>query len=84
MADEDDETSQALIAHQLLNAMTSVTGSLATLTGRWQELSEADQDGLIDAALRQARHIEEVLLRLAQGMPADALSLLDSLRPREP
>ena len=73
----------ATVSHELRTPLTAVLGSLATLTRRGQQLSQAEREAFLDLATRQGerlkRLVEQLLLdarveqATASAMPADAL-----------
>ena len=66
-------------AHGLLNSMSVVIGSLATLAEHWGRLDDKARADLISRGVEQAQFVTDTLRDLVLGLPVGASSLLEGL-----
>ncbi|GAC1479753.1 MAG: hypothetical protein NVS1B12_17300 [Acidimicrobiales bacterium] len=68
-----------VMAHGLLNSMSVIIGSLATLSDHWARLDGAARTELIDRGVEQAQFVSDTLRDLVLGLPVGASSMLEEL-----
>jgi len=86
---EDDEraywedATNAVMAHAILTAMTTVSSAVSILKEDWERLDKEQTSQLLEMADSQARLVTDLLSDLVRGMPPEVLDALSELtRPR--
>ena len=82
-ADRAGDSTEAVVAHGLLNSMAVVAAGLGTLWDHWNDLTPAKRDYLFQRVLTHVSFVTDALRDLTRGLPEEAQRALDAL-PRTP
>jgi hypothetical protein len=73
------DNAAGVVAHGLLNTMTVIAGAAELLRTEWDNLSAPRRSELFSLIEVHASHASDALVSIVQGLPPEALDLLDEL-----
>jgi hypothetical protein len=84
LSDRQDHGAAGVVAHGLLNTMAVISGAAELLRTEWDSLTAKRRNELLALIELQIAEGSETLVHLVQGLPVEAIELLDELsRKRE-
>ena len=81
MAIAHDEAA-GVVAHGLLNTMTVISGAAELLRTEWASISEERRRDMLRLIELHVAEASQALVGIVQGLPPEALDLLDELSRR--
>jgi hypothetical protein len=75
-----EDSTEAVVAHGLLNSMAIVAAGLGTLWDHWNDLPPSERDYLFQRVLTHVSFVSDALRDLTRGLPEEALYELDTLQ----
>lgn len=74
MADDLDEATLALVAHNLRGAIGVAAGAARTVRLRWEQLGEERRNELLEMAERGMARVDDAVFGIARGLPAEIIA----------
>ena len=83
MAEDFDEATLSVVAHNLRGAIGLAAGATRTVRVKWQVLDEARRNELLELAERGMARIDDAVFGIARGLPADVIADLQATFDRD-
>jgi hypothetical protein len=71
-----------VVAHGLLNTMTVISGATELLRAEWDQISAVRRNELFALIEVQTAEANQALVSIVQGLPTEAIDLLEELSHR--
>lgn len=83
MAEELDDATLSLVAHNLRGAIGLAAGAARTVRLRWDRLDEERRNELLELAERGMARVDDAVFGIARGLPAEVIADLQRSFDRE-
>lgn len=74
MAEDLDEATLAVVAHNLRSAIGIAAGAARTVRLRWEQLGEERRNELLEMAERGMARVDDAVFGIARGLPAEVIA----------
>jgi len=74
MAEDLDEATLSVVAHNLRGAIGIATGATRTVRLRWEQLGEERRTELLELAERGMARVDDAVFGIARGLPAEVIA----------
>jgi hypothetical protein len=83
MAEDLDDATLSLVAHNLRGAIGLAAGAARTVRLRWDKLDPARRDELLELAERGMARVDDAVFGIARGLPAEVIADLQQSFDRD-